>query len=559
MRYHSLILTSLIALLDVTSFGQGAELLPKENENSGNALNAATPDNSGNDLGNGSLDNGNPALGNVEDNSPAMENPELFDVQSDSGMFGGEASKNDNAAPSKGAPSVSAFGPSTPAASPNIPVNPSTATPPANQAAPINQINQAVPTNQVNSVIPQNQSQPTNPSMPMEDQAGTGPEDDLVISAPELPPPNEFAGAPPVPGTRRIMAEGEAPEEYFVEDGDSLYDISEQLLSDGGYWPKLWALNPDIKNPHFIFPNMKLRFYPGNDDTPPYLQVVGEEDVIPIEKGGLDEEELIAEKVIFEERAIEEQLVEVIGPEGVEPLTDEILMSGTIYSGGDISVQVPGFIFRDEKEPLGFVIGGRSGEISLGPESKAIIESKGSLSAGVLYSVLRPGEKIESPKTGDAVGYKYYFVGNIKVTKNLGDDAYLGVVQDNRLSVLPDDIVVNFLSTKRTVPVDMVPSEHQTFDAAVVGFEYAGQEVGGAGHCAFIDRGSGGGISTGMYVGIYATPGYLSSSFGSAELPIDYQHVATMKIIDVTEAGAVGYILQNNLEVKVGDRTEKRL
>jgi nucleoid-associated protein YgaU len=549
------IFSAAIFLTSHLALSQGAEMLPKED--SQNALNSATPNNSGNNFSNSTIDNADGSFNNAESESPAIEDPAMFDVQSNpsggNAMFNDQAQKanasNADINPVKEKPKgISAFGQAAPV---------------TNQAAPLqgespNNIpaNPAL-TNQVNPASVVNQ---TMPDVPAEEAAvNAGPEDDLVISAPPLPPPNEFAGAPPVPGTRRIMAEGEAPEEYIVEDGDSLYDISEQLLSDGGYWPKLWALNPDIKNPHFIFPNMRLRFYPGNDDTPPYLQVVGEDDVIPIEKGGLDEEELLAEKVIFEEKGIEEQIVEVIGPESVEPLTDEILMGGNLFSGGEVKVQVPGFIFRSEKEPLAFVIGGRSGEISLGPDSKAVIESKGSLNIGTLYTVLRRGEAINSPKTGDDIGYKYYYVGNLKVTKNLGEDAYLADVKDNRLSVLPDDIVVEFISTRRTVPADMVPPEHQTLDAAVVGFEYAGQEIGGAGHYAFIDRGTGGGVNTGMYVGIYATPGYLSSSFGSAGLPVDFEHIATMKIIDTTDAGAVGYIVQNKLEVKVGDRTEKRL
>src|SRR5262249_54111051 len=147
---------------------------------------------------------------------------------------------------------------------------------------------------------------------------------DLVLKAAPLPPPNDFSGAPPVPGTMRIMAEGEAPEEYLVQPGDTLFDICDQLLSEAGYWPKLWALNPEIKNPHFIFPNMRLRFYPGDDETPPYLQVVSEDDVIPIDKGDLDEAQLVAEKVVFpeEETGGAAPVTEVIGPEGVAAYSD---------------------------------------------------------------------------------------------------------------------------------------------------------------------------------------------------------------------------------------------
>ena len=65
------------------------------------------------------------------------------------------------------------------------------------------------------------------------------------------------------PGTRRILSPGEAPFEYTVKPGDTLYDICDQLIDDTNFWPKLWAANPQIHNPHFIRPGMRLRFYPG--------------------------------------------------------------------------------------------------------------------------------------------------------------------------------------------------------------------------------------------------------------------------------------------------------
>ena len=65
--------------------------------------------------------------------------------------------------------------------------------------------------------------------------------------------PNEFGGVAPLPGTLREMAVGEAPEIYSVEEGDTMYDVCNQLIDDGNFWPKLWSINPDVKNPHFIY------------------------------------------------------------------------------------------------------------------------------------------------------------------------------------------------------------------------------------------------------------------------------------------------------------------
>lgn len=45
-----------------------------------------------------------------------------------------------------------------------------------------------------------------------------------------------------------------APDRYVVKKGDTLWDLSGIYLSKPWLWPKLWGLNPQIKNPHLIYP-----------------------------------------------------------------------------------------------------------------------------------------------------------------------------------------------------------------------------------------------------------------------------------------------------------------
>ena len=46
----------------------------------------------------------------------------------------------------------------------------------------------------------------------------------------------------------------DAPLRYVVKKGDTLWDIAGYYLRDPWYWPQLWYANPDIANPHLIYP-----------------------------------------------------------------------------------------------------------------------------------------------------------------------------------------------------------------------------------------------------------------------------------------------------------------
>ncbi len=57
--------------------------------------------------------------------------------------------------------------------------------------------------------------------------------------------------------TRIPLAEGH-PDDYTVQDGDTLWDIAATFLRDPWYWPEVWYVNPQIENPHLIFPGDTL-------------------------------------------------------------------------------------------------------------------------------------------------------------------------------------------------------------------------------------------------------------------------------------------------------------
>ncbi len=44
------------------------------------------------------------------------------------------------------------------------------------------------------------------------------------------------------------------PQTYVVKKGDTLWDISNMYLNSPWQWPEIWHVNPQVDNPHLIFP-----------------------------------------------------------------------------------------------------------------------------------------------------------------------------------------------------------------------------------------------------------------------------------------------------------------
>jgi hypothetical protein len=56
---------------------------------------------------------------------------------------------------------------------------------------------------------------------------------------------------------------------HTVRRGDTLWDISRPYFHDPWRWPKVWALNPEIANPHWIFPGQLVRLRDTTAAPPP--------------------------------------------------------------------------------------------------------------------------------------------------------------------------------------------------------------------------------------------------------------------------------------------------
>jgi hypothetical protein len=68
---------------------------------------------------------------------------------------------------------------------------------------------------------------------------------------------------------------------YTVQAGDTLWDISARVVGSPWQWPKVWSYNPEITNPHWIYPGDNIRFFPSDVELPSQVELIADKREIP--------------------------------------------------------------------------------------------------------------------------------------------------------------------------------------------------------------------------------------------------------------------------------------
>ena len=172
---------------------------------------------------------------------------------------------------------------------------------------------------------------------------------------------------------------------YTIKKGDTLWDISQRFIDDPYYWPNVWAKNPDITNPHLIFPGQRIRILDGKlHIIPAYPEA--------------------AKNV--------EEAIDLTAPEDTQ--TSKALTISAGKSGN-------GFILTRER-PLGFLVDSVDNRILLTQGDMVFVKIKNlsSVNIGDTYSLYSRGKKIKHPHTGRNVGTMMNNLGYLQVTELKG-------------------------------------------------------------------------------------------------------------------------------------------
>ena len=222
-----------------------------------------------------------------------------------------------------------------------------------------------------------------------------------------------------------IPLTADAPNEYTVKTGDTLWDISKVFLRDPWYWPEIWYVNPQVENPHLIYPGdvLKLVYIDGQPRV-----TVGDRGG-PTESGG-------GKRLSPQVRR--------------EPLSQAITAIPYDVIAGFMGR--PTLLDGDQVKKAPYVVALRDGHVIGATGNEIYAVGIGSAAADSRYSIIHVEEKLYDPETRDMLGYSGIYVGSGPVATT-GDPAKLVLTDSAREALQGDKLFPESVD----VNVDFVP------------------------------------------------------------------------------------------------------
>ncbi|MFP4080182.1 MAG: LysM peptidoglycan-binding domain-containing protein [Ectothiorhodospira sp.] len=248
------------------------------------------------------------------------------------------------------------------------------------------------------------------------------------------PPPD----APPEEAPQAKIRDT-APERYVVRPGDTLWDISRTFLEDPWYWPEIWVDNPQIENPHLIYPGdvISLQYVNGR----PRLTVDGGPRVRPTVK-----------------------LSPRVRAEPLPPSLDTPIQALQQF------LVRPRVVTEQQMEDSAYLLASREERMIFGAKDRLYARRLEGDPVGARYHVFRPGGELRDPKTDELLGFEAIPVADAELVRQ-GDPATVVLTRSDRETLvgdrlLPqDDAEQDFLFTPRPPDPDARGQVISLFDA----------------------------------------------------------------------------------------------
>jgi len=351
----------------------------------------------------------------------------------------------------------------------------------------------------------------------------------------------------------RDLSPGEAPEFYTVISGDTLWEIAEHMMGDPYWWPKLWILNPQVKNPHWIVPGTVVHFYSrGNLNSQGVGQDGDQEDAPPpttqpvlLAKGKmahmgdpLQDDPWAKGTLVLDEKELgASQVIEVQGEfKGI---------------GGEV-LTLPGFFTQHSPEPIGTVLEVRTNPLAPPHGALMYAHFEKPPSGGQKVLLARKGFQPTSPLMESLQSEFWTIVAECGVvdTKNsITTLMILGIFH----SVEREDV---FLPHQKiyfpyTPGSASGPAQSGKGTATVIGVGGGTQGSAGKGMSVFLSQPSSP-LSAGELLPIFIPPG---GGIAFEERALPARQVGKIQVVHGAPEWALAVVVEASQEISIGAQT----
>lgn len=311
---------------------------------------------------------------------------------------------------------------------------------------------------------------------------------------------------------------------YEVQKGDTLWGISRKFIDDPYYWPDLWANNPEIRNPHFIFPKQQIKIYSGP------IMVVETEPEQPAPEA--EAQPVVAEPVAETPKAevAAEPVVLIPVPVGVGYVTPrEVSGLGEIYD------------FHDARKMA-----------AAGDSVFVRMKSGNQAKVGDRFSLMTILEEIRHPVTRRTAGYQIIEIGALEITAVYADVSEARIISSYR-EIERGTLLTAYNAPRLTVALKKSTSALR----GVVLSSFTTKTQQGQNDVIYLDLGSKKGLAVGNLVDLMrprqVTDEVKASTRVKNNTKLPDQPLGQALVVEVNEETATAVILKALSEIQVGD------
>lgn len=294
------------------------------------------------------------------------------------------------------------------------------------------------------------------------------------------------------------------PEEHTVVKGDTLWDISNSFLNNPWMWPEIWHVNPQISNPHLIYPGdvIRLVYFDGKP-------------------------RIVVDRVV----KLSPQIRVLDAGEAIPTIPlDKI---NNFLSRSRIVTQ-------EELDRAPHVVSGEAKRLVLGKGDR--LYARGTFDEDIsVYGVYRKGETYKDPQTGEFLGIQAMDIGSGRMRALEGDIATLLMTRTTEEVRVGDRLLSE---EARAIDSTFFPSAPTgEVNAQIIAVEGGVTQVGKM-SVVVINRGDREGMEVGNVLAVYKRGGTVKDRVKGDTVTLPDERAGLVMVFRTFEKLSLGLVLE---------------